>query len=142
MAKAPTRLLDRFRDPLADPDFDRRRIRLAAMMGTTGVAHFVVPAPFRRIVPNWFPWPDRAVALSGAAEVVSAALMLNPPTKRVGGALAVGTLLGVYPANIQMALDATRSPPQRGGFVTTAVLWLRLPLQWPMISTALRLARS
>ncbi|MFV0317351.1 MAG: hypothetical protein ACK5O2_10395 [Microthrixaceae bacterium] len=133
---------DRFRDPLADPVYDAKRIRLAALMGFMGVAHFVVPGPFRKVVPKWFPWPREAVAVSGVAEVASAVLLANPRSKRVGGWLAAGTLVAVYPANVQMAIDAIRVPSGPKRYTAVALAWLRLPLQLPMISTALRAARG
>ena len=43
----------------------------------------------------------------------------------------MGTLLAVYPANIQMAVDAGR-PRDAEGWAA----WLRLPLQLPMIRWA------
>ncbi|MEZ5349305.1 MAG: hypothetical protein R2714_08895 [Microthrixaceae bacterium] len=79
--------LDHLRDPLADPVLDRRRVRLGLMLVGTGLMHFLAPGPFRRIVPGWFPWPDGAVAVSGAAEILSGSLMAHPRTQRLGGAL-------------------------------------------------------
>ena len=142
--------LDHLRDPLADPVLDRRRVRLGLMLVGTGLMHFLAPGPVRRIVPGWFPWPDGAVAVSGAAEILSGSLTAHPRTQRLGGALATGTLVAVYPANIQMALDAScggRGGAREGasgptGRLALMALWLRLPLQFPMISTALRVARG
>lgn len=135
-----TTLLDHMRDPQVDPPCDRRRLRLAALMVTMGVLHFVVPAPFRRIVPRWFPWRSEAVAVSGAAELTSGLLMAFPGTKRIGGSLAVVVLAVVFPANVQMAVDASTGKPQVKA--PAWILWLRLPLQAPMIATALQVARG
>ncbi|MEY2446981.1 MAG: hypothetical protein QOH79_457 [Acidimicrobiaceae bacterium] len=74
--------------------------------------------------------------LSGAAELSSGLLLANPSTKRVGGALGAATMVAVYPANIQMAIDHKIRTPFGAG------LWLRLPLQLPMINWALKHARS
>jgi uncharacterized membrane protein len=126
--------LDRLRDPEADPVLDRARLRLAALLTATGAAHFVLPGPFERIVPRWFPWRREAVAWSGAAELASGVLLALPRTRRAGGWLALATLAAVYPANVQMAIDATRGRPQVPA--PTWLTWLRLPLQLPMLSTA------
>ncbi len=134
--------IDRLRDPLADPVYDRNRIRLALMLVFMGVAHFVVPGPFRRIVPGWFPWPAEAVAVSGATELASGLMMLDRRTRRAGGALATATLVAVYPANVQMALDTLRPVGEKRSRLAAVALWLRLPLQIPMLSTALRVARG
>jgi len=132
-------VIDRLSDPLADPVMDRSRLRFAAMMMTAGLLHFVMPGPFRKIVPRWFPWPEQAVLWSGVAEVASGALIALPKTRRVGGWLAAGTIVAVYPANIQMAIDATRGESQVPGPVW--VSWARLPLQIPMLRQALRQTR-
>jgi uncharacterized membrane protein len=52
-----------------------------------------------------------------------------PRTRRLGGWASVALLVGVFPANVQHALDD-------GGAV-----WLRLPLQWPLIAWAHRQTR-
>jgi uncharacterized membrane protein len=130
-------LLAHLSDPNADPARDRQRLRFAAMLVGIGVLHFVVPGPFVRIVPRWVPRPAAAVWWSGVAEVLAGSLVALPRTRRLGGWLAAATIVAVYPANIQMAVDATRSR-RPAAIVAT---WLRLPLQFPMIATALRQAR-
>jgi uncharacterized membrane protein len=98
---------------------------LAALLATAGVAHFVIPAFFRRIIPAPLrEHDDVLVAASGVAELVCAALVLNRGTRRIGAWATVVLLIGVFPANIQHALDD-------GG-----VVWLRLPLQWPLVRWA------
>ena len=132
MPVLPPALTDRLTDPDADPQQDRARLRFAAGLVAMGTLHFVAPAPFRRIVPRWVPWPREAVLWSGVAEVASGALIAVPRTTRLGGWLATGTIIGVYPANVQMAVDAARGG-SRGAKVAT---WLRLPLQLPMVLRA------
>lgn len=113
----------------------RRRSRVigaSALLGM-GVLHAVVPKPFVAIVPKWLPAPKALNLLAGAAEATSGALLLSkdPQRRRLGGALAAATIVGVYPANVQMAVDAGRpSTPFEWG------VWLRLPLQFPMIAWA------
>jgi uncharacterized membrane protein len=56
-----------------------------------------------------------------------------------GVALAgVGLLVGVYPANVQMAVDAMAGDKPAWKALTLA----RLPLQWPMIRAMWRTARG
>ena len=104
------------------------------MLIAMGILHFVVPRGFVRIVPRWFPWREAAVFWSGMAEVASGALIAVPRTRRAGGALATATILAVYPANVQMAIDASRGKPQVA--MPTWLAWARLPLQVPMLVRA------
>ena len=64
-------------------------------------------------------------------------LVAFPRTRRIGGWLGAVTIVGVYPANIQMAVDAGR--PETPAEVA---VWVRLPFQFPMFAWALRQARS
>ena len=104
-----------------------------------GVLHFVAPRFFERIVPKWIPWPRGAVLWSGVAELASGALLALPRTRKAGGWLAAATIVAVYPANIQMTVDAARDPEV--GRWATAATWVRLPLQLPMVLRALRFTR-
>lgn len=127
-------------DPDEDPVLTRSRLRFAAMLVGIGVLHFVAPRPFERIVPRWFPWRREAVLWSGVAEVASGVLVAVPRTRRAGGALAFLTILAVYPANVQMAIDASRGRSQVDNVPVWAA-WLRLPMQFPMLVRAWKLAR-
>jgi uncharacterized membrane protein len=138
VSDAPT-FIDRFRDPLADPARERKRLRLAAVMTVAGLGHFVAPRFFQAIVPRWFPWRREAVLYSGIAELTAGALLAVPRTSRTGAAIATVTLVAVYPANVQMAIDAARGQPQVSA--PKWVTWIRVPMQVPMIRTAWSLTR-
>src|SRR5689334_21125511 len=61
---------------------------LAGMFATSGVLHFVNPEPFEKIIPA--PLQDykkELVQISGVAELACAALLVTPPTRRLGGLL-------------------------------------------------------
>jgi uncharacterized membrane protein len=128
------RLADRLSDPLAEPAHDRSRLRFAAMLMVIGLLHFIIPSQFERIIPRWFPWRQRAVFWSGVAEISSAALLANPRTRRVGGAMAAATIVAVFPANVQMAVDSARGDAQVA--VPAWFVWARLPMQIPMVLKA------
>jgi uncharacterized membrane protein len=111
---------------------------LCALIGGSGVLHFLVPAPYRRIVPaSRRPQATAVVAVSGICEIVCAALLAAPRTRRLGAYATAALLVAVFPANIQMALD-TLHPGVSHSPVVTAAVWLRLPLQYPLIRWALR----
>ena len=71
--------------------------------------------------------------------LTAGALVAVPATKKAGGWLGLATVVAVYPANIQMAVDASRGQAQVPG--PAWVAWARLPLQLPMLRDAWRLTR-
>jgi uncharacterized membrane protein len=125
-------------DPTVDP-LEASRKRMGAMLVVMGIAHVVVPKPFLKIIPKALGAPRFWNLLAAAAETTAGALLLSndPKLRRTGGWLALATIIGVYPANIDMALKA--GPPTTPMAIGA---WLRLPGQFPMIRTAYRLARG
>ena len=109
---------------------------LAVLLLVTGALHFVVPRFFEDIVPRWAGNARFHVVWSGVAELLAGSLLLVPGTRRVGAWLALVVLVAVYPANVQMALEAGRPKD-----LESVALWARLPLQLPMWRTAWRLTR-
>ncbi|MPZ94306.1 MAG: hypothetical protein GEU96_05160 [Propionibacteriales bacterium] len=113
-------------------------VALAALFATSGVLHFARPQTYERIVPHRLPRKRALVYVSGAAELVCAAGLLHPRTRRAAGLTSAALLVGIFPANVQMAVDARRSPST----VYQVGTLVRLPLQWPMIRTAWKAART
>jgi uncharacterized membrane protein len=115
----------------------RRRIaRLAVLLGGSGVLHLLVPKPYQKIVPPGFGDPAAMVKLSGVAELGCAALLLTPRARRLGGWASAALFVAVFPANLY-AVKVVGS--HRGA---KAVAIARLPLQLPMITSALAVARQ
>lgn len=117
-----------------------RAAGLVAMMGVPGVLHFVQPEFFDKLVPSWLPVDPRLVTqVSGGVEIASALLVAIPRTRRIGALASFGTLVSVFPANVQAALDggmAHLDPPMN----TPAAAWIRLPFQLPMMWLALKVS--
>lgn len=111
----------------------RSRIGLVALLVGAGILHLVVPRFYESIVPRWAGDPRRVVVVSGLAEIAIGTMVAVPPTRRLGAWLALITFVAVYPANIQMALDAGRPHD-----AISWGAWLRLPLQFPLFSWAYR----
>lgn len=113
---------------------------LAALFTGAGALHLarteffesIIPAPLR-------PYKHELAVWSGVAELACAGLLAAPRTRRLGGLVSVGLLAGVFPANVQMTLDAFADHRSAGYKVGTVA---RLPMQWPMIRTAWRAARG
>ena len=119
---------------------DLRALGLAAFLASAGAMHFLQPEFFDPIVPPWMPGRPRTTTYaSGVAELTSAALVAVPATRRVGGWVAAATFVGVFPANIDVAVRGGMrwlDPP----FDSAPAAWLRLPLQLPLIGWARRVA--
>ncbi len=111
-------------------------VGLAGIFATSGVLHLVRPEVYEPIMPAFVPRHRDVIHASGVAELVCAAGLLHPRTRSAAGWVSVALLLLVYPANLKMAADSTRTG--RTGFKTVA--FGRLPLQLPMIRSAYRAA--
>lgn len=109
---------------------------LILLLGGSGVLHFVRPGPFVSIVPKMLPRKKELVYLSGVGELLGAALMAHPRTRRAGGVFSAGLLAVVFPANVSMALRSGRRPVR-----DRVIAWVRLPLQAPLIRWAWRAGR-
>ena len=91
--------------------------------------HFVVPRSYESIVPHWLPRRREAVIISGIAEIIGAAALLPPSSRRLARWWLLGLLLAVFPANVQMALTPELVPGLNLRRVPRWTLWARLPLQ-------------
>jgi uncharacterized membrane protein len=117
----------------------RRRapqVLAAAFLGS-GVIHLVRPQTFASIMPRAIPEEHHTnlIYASGVAELVCAVGLVR--RTRWASAASLATLAVVFPANIQMALDAGTGRHQ-GPSDSRAVAWGRLPLQLLMAWAALQ----
>lgn len=119
---------------------DRGIALLAGLFTASGIAHFVKPGPFERIVPKALPAKRELVYASGVAELAAAGLLASRKTRPWGGRLSLAILVGVFPANVQMALSVWRSDRTSLAFKIGTLV--RLPLQWPLIAIARRAAAA
>jgi uncharacterized membrane protein len=109
---------------------------LAGLLTVTGTLHFVAPKVFASIIPPQLPHRSALVYASGAAELTCAAGLAVPRTRRVAGWATALLFVAVFPANVQMALDAgDRSAAYR------AATYARLPVQVPLVMWAVWVAR-
>lgn len=105
---------------------DHVRRGFGAAMIVAGLSHLGRPDPFLQHLPDWMPWPDATVFVSGLVEIALGAFMYAPARwrERVGLALAV-YLIGVFPANVYVAVEGIDVEGQPDGIYP----WIRLPLQ-------------
>lgn len=114
---------------------------LAAVFATSGTIHLVRPQAFAGIMPRVIPEGRHRtlIYLSGLAELICAAGLLR--RSRWAAPASVALLAAVFPANMQMALDAG-SGRHSGPADKAAIAWGRLPLQIPMVWAALQARRE
>src|SRR6188508_1516509 len=86
---------------------------LAAIFVTSGVVHLVRPETYEPIMPQFVPAHREVVLVSGVIELLCAAGLLHPATRRLAGWASVAVLLAVYPANFKMAGDAMQTKNQQ-----------------------------
>ena len=90
------------------------------------------------LMPSWVPAHREVIVYSGVAEIVCALGMALPATRKVAGLASAALLLGVFPGNIKMAVDALRGDNRAFQVAGLA----RLPLQLPLVRGAWRAARA
>jgi uncharacterized membrane protein len=103
-----------------------------------GAMHFVIPRTYESIVPRYLPRRRELVYASGVAEIAGGAGVMHPRTRRVASWWSVATLIAVFPANVNMALNPDRYRVPGG----TVALWLRLPVQILFVLWALAAGRD
>ncbi|MDQ0936239.1 DoxX family protein [Streptomyces turgidiscabies] len=116
----------------------RSPLLLAGLLAAAGVTHFVAPRTFDAIVPRALPGRPRTwTYASGAAELALAAGVALPRTRRLAALATAGFFVGVFPANVKMAVDWRNRPAAlRAGAIG------RLPLQIPLVLWARNVAKN
>jgi len=107
---------------------DYNRILCACFFMSVGLLHFVRSAQFIKITPKFLHYRKEVVYISGVLEILGGVGILLPWTRSLAGKGLVALLCAVFPANINMALRKIDF-----GYIPTAVLWARLPMQFLLI---------
>jgi uncharacterized membrane protein len=109
---------------------------LAALLGGGGALHLVRPTMYDWLVPPELGNPRTWVLASGVVEICVAALLVAPATRRLGGWSATALLLAFVPAHLHTFRVIPNEPLPMAGAIG------RLPLQVPMVTAALDVARG
>ncbi len=106
---------------------------LTALLALAGTAHLLRPGWYDGLVPPLLPGSARTWTLgSGVVELLVAAAVVAPRTRRGGGLAAAALFVAVFPGNVWMAIEP-------GGVPRWAAL-ARLPLQVPLVLWGLQVA--
>jgi uncharacterized membrane protein len=112
------------------------RLLMGTLYITAGALHFLLTRTYTGIMPDYLPAHRELVLISGAAEIAGGIGILIPQTKRPAAWGIIPLLIAVMPANIWMAQHPERYPN-----IPLWAIWLRLPLQLPLIYWAWRYTR-
>ncbi len=104
------------------------RTAMGALYLVAGVGHFLLTKTYMGIMPDYLPAHRELVLISGAAEMAGGFGVLLPKTRRAAAWGLVLLLVAVMPANLWMVQHPERYPG-----VPHWILWVRLPLQLPLI---------
>jgi uncharacterized membrane protein len=113
------------------------RVLMGGMYVVAGMAHFLFTRAYERIIPPYLPAHYALVLLSGATEIAGGLGVLIPGLPRPSAWGLICLLVAVFPANLWMAQHPELLPG-----VPHWALWLRLPLQLPLIWWAYRYTRT
>lgn len=92
-----------------------------------GINHFVHPDGYINIIPGYLPYPQALNFIAGICEILFAALLIFPATRKWGAWMIILMLAAFLPVHLSMLLQA---PMQLGKlYVTPALAWIRLLLQ-------------
>ncbi|WP_077797426.1 DoxX family protein [Streptomyces sp. JHA26] len=120
------------------PRSERSPLLLAGLLATAGVAHFARPRPFDATVPRSLPGTPRAwTYASGVAELALAAGLAVPRTRKAAALATAAFFVGVFPANVKMAVDRRHRPA-----LQKAAAYGRLPVQLPLVLWARSVAKD
>jgi uncharacterized membrane protein len=104
------------------------QIVMGCLYVTAGIGHFIATRMYVSIMPDYLPAHRELVLLSGAAEIAGGLGVMVPALRRAAAWGLVVLLVCVMPANIWMAQH-----PERYANIPLWAIWLRLPLQLPLI---------
>jgi uncharacterized membrane protein len=110
-------------------------VRLGGFFLFAGLMHFLKPRPYVAMVPDALPRKHDIVYASGVAEMAGGAGVLVTGTRRAAGWWLIATLIAIFPANVNMAVNA-----ERFRAVPEPLLWARLPVQGALIAWVWRVA--
>lgn len=102
-----------------------------------GTSHFLFTEKYASIMPDWVPWHNTVVIVSGVLEILYGVLLLFKITRKLASMLIISLLIAVFPANVQMCIDYFLD--QNPYFIFTL---LRLPLQVVLIYWAYLYAKE
>lgn len=105
------------------------RIAMAAMLVTTGLAHFAFAKGMSMMLPDFVPARVMVVYITGIMELAAAVGLLLPRYVKLTGRLLIVFFVLLLPANIYAAFNHVNLETATYDGDGPAYLWFRIPLQ-------------
>jgi len=105
------------------------RIAMSIMLVFTAIGHFAFTKGMSMMIPNFIPFKENFVYLTGIFEILLAIGLLIPKLKEISGWALIMFLLLMLPVNIYASIYNVNY--QKGTFDGNGLtyLWFRIPLQ-------------
>jgi uncharacterized membrane protein len=114
------------------------RVALTFLMVSIGILHFTHTEGFASIVPDFLPWHEGLVLVSGVFEIGLGLALLVERTRVLAAYGLIALFIAVFPANLNMALHPELRIAGLPLEPSPVALWLRLPFQLVLIWWAWR----
>jgi uncharacterized membrane protein len=110
------------------------RLAMAAMLLFTGISHFVFIEGMSHMLPEFVPFRETVILVTGALEIMGAIGLLRTRTQKISSLLLILFLIAILPANIYASMNHINY--QTGGYDERgpAYLWIRIPIQLVFIA--------
>lgn len=99
---------------------------LGVLMVLGGAMHFVNPESYMMMMPDYLPWHEALVFISGVFEILLGVALFVPQVRSLAGWGLVALLIAVLPANIWMASEGIQPP---GMEMSPTGAWVRVVFQ-------------
>ena len=105
------------------------RIAMAAMLMTTGVAHFVFAKGMTLMLPDFIPYRFELVYFTGVIEMMAAIGLLLPRYRKLTAWLLIVFFVVLLPSNIYASMKHVNLQTATFDGNGPGYLWFRIPLQ-------------
>jgi len=102
-----------------------------------GIAHFTMTGFYVNTMPDYLPFHEMIVYISGVVEILLGVLLVIPKTTKKAAVGIIILFIAIFPANVNMYLNHENFPD-----MSETSLLIRLPIQLVLIAWAYIYARK
>lgn len=105
------------------------RIAMAAMLVLTSIGHFMFNKGMSMMLPDFIPYKNEIIYLTGVLELLAAIGLLLPKFQVITGWLLILFFIMILPSNIYAAINHVDLQKATYNGEGPGYLWYRIPLQ-------------